>query len=151
MYRPPSPPVGCHAVSLEVLAKGRSLCDVALELGLRGEATMVVTADNTALAQGTGDVEVLSTPALLQLMQQATMAAMDGHLDDGVITAGLRVNVDHLHGSPIDAVLYAVATLTRIEGRRLVFEVEANSDGVIVGLGRIVRVRIDREQFLSRL
>jgi len=151
MYRSLSPPVGWHAVSLEVSAKARSVCGVALELGLRGEATMVVTSENTALAQGTGDVEVLSTPALLQLMQQATMSAMAGHLGEGVITAGLRVNVDHLHGSPIDASLHAVATLTRIEGRRLVFEVEATSDDVIVGLGRIVRVRIDREQFLSRL
>ncbi|NNC79617.1 MAG: thioesterase, partial [Acidimicrobiales bacterium] len=37
---------------------------MALELGLRGEATMAVTAENTALAHGSGDVDVLSTPAL---------------------------------------------------------------------------------------
>jgi len=150
MYRAPCSPVGCSVVSLEP-TKTRRVCVVALKLGLRGEATMVVTAENTALAHGSGDVDVLSTPALLQLMQQATMSAIAGHLAEGVITAGLRVNVDHLHGSPVGATLHAVATLVRIEGRRLVFEVEATSEDVIVGLGRIVRVRIDREQFLSRL
>jgi fluoroacetyl-CoA thioesterase len=124
---------------------------VTIELGLRGTAEMVVGEADTAVVHGTGDVEVLSTPRLLQLMQQATMNALEGHLPEGAITAGLRINLDHLHGSQIGAALTATATLTRIEGRRLVFEAEAESDGFIVGTGRIIRVQIDKEQFLSRL
>ncbi len=68
---------------------------------------MTVAEDDTAKVHGTGDAAVLSTPRLLQLMQQATMTALDGHLPDGVITAGLRVNLDHLHGSPVGAVVEA--------------------------------------------
>lgn len=122
-----------------------------IELGIRGEATMIVSEDDTALGHGTGDVDVLSTPALLQLMQQATMAALTGRMADGLITAGLRVNLDHLLGSPIGASITATATLTRIEGRRLIFEAEARSGDRVVGLARIIRVQVDRDRFLSGL
>lgn len=112
---------------------------------------MTVTVADTALHQGTGDVAVLSTPALLRLLQQATMDALDGRLPEGMMTAGLRVNLDHLHGCPVGSTVDATAVLTRIEGRRLVFEAEAVSDATVVGTGRIVRVRVDREAFLARL
>ena len=124
---------------------------MAIELGLRGEAKMVVALEETALSQGTGDVHVLSTPRLLQLMQEATMSALAGHLPEGMITAGLRINLDHLHGSEVGDEVTAVATLTRIEGRRLVFEAEAHTNGELAGTGRIIRVQIDKERFLGNL
>jgi len=124
---------------------------VALELGLRGTATMIVDEQETALVQGTGDAEVLSTPRLLRLMQQATMSALAGQLPEGVITAGLRVNLDHLHGSAVGAVVDAEAILSRIEGRRLIFECEATSNSRVIGVGRIIRVQIDEERFVSSL
>ena len=124
---------------------------VTIELGLKGEATMVVGADETAFFQGTGDADVLSTPRLLQLMQEATMDALADNLPDGMMTAGLRVNLDHLHSSRIGTEVTANATLTRIEGRRLVFEAEAHALNQLVGTGRIIRVQIDRERFLANL
>jgi len=122
-----------------------------IQLGLTGTADMTVGEADTAKSFGTGDVDVLSTPRLLQLMQQATMAALEGHVGDGMITAGMRINLDHLNGSPIGADVRATATLIRIEGRRLVFEAEAVSDGITVGMGRIIRVQIDRDSFLNRV
>lgn len=112
---------------------------------------MVVGKDETAFAVGTGDAEVLSTPRLLQLMQEATMDALAGQLPDGMMTAGLRVNLDHLHSSRIGTEVTSSATLTRIEGRRLVFEAEAHALDQLVGTGRIIRVQIDRERFLANL
>ncbi len=112
---------------------------------------MVVTDEDTAIVHGTGDVAVLSTPRLLQLMQEATMDALDGHMPQGMITAGLRINLDHLNGSPVGAAVEATANLIRIEGRRLVFESEARSEDTLVGTGRIIRVQVSREAFLSRM
>ncbi len=112
---------------------------------------MLVTESDTAVAQQTGDVEVLSTPELLKLMQQATIVALEGQLPDGMITAGLRVNIDHLLGTPVGDEVEAIARVTRIEGRRIIFEAEAYSDDRLVGQGRIIRVQIDRDQFLDRL
>ncbi len=124
---------------------------VAIELGLTGTAKLVVLQEETAFAQGTGDAEVLSTPRLLQLMQEATMDALAGNLPDGMMTAGLRINLDHLHSSRIGTEVSTTATLTRIEGRRLVFEAEAFALNKLVGTGRIIRVQIDRERFLANL
>jgi len=112
---------------------------------------MAVTQENTAFFQGTGDAKVLSTPALLTVMQQATMDALAGKLPEGIITAGLRVNVDHLIGCEVGSEVAALATLTRIEGRRLIFEAEATSAGQLIGTGRIIRVQVDQESFLERL
>lgn len=124
---------------------------MAIELGLTGTATMVVTDADTARNLGTGDVQVLATSRLLELMLGATMVALEGHVPEGMTTAGMRINLDHLNGSPIGAEVSATATLIRIEGRRLVFETEAVSDGITVGLGRIIRVQIDRDSFLNRV
>ena len=82
-------------------------------------------------------------------MQQATMDALDGNLPEGIITAGLRINLDHLVGSDVGEVVEAVAVLTRIEGRRLIFESEAKRDDELVGIGRIIRVQVDEETFLD--
>lgn len=123
---------------------------MAIELGLTGTAQMIVGDDDTAVAHGTGDAAVLSTPRLLQLMQQATMDALKDQLPEGVITAGLRINLDHLRSSYVGASVSASATLTRLEGRRLVFETEATSGDSVIGVGRIIRVQIDRERFLRQ-
>ncbi|MDW3176021.1 MAG: hotdog domain-containing protein [Acidimicrobiia bacterium] len=123
---------------------------MAIELGLTGTAEMIVGDDDTAIAHGTGDAAVLSTPRLLQLMQQATMDALKDQLPEGVITAGLRINLDHLRSSYVGASVSASAMLTRLEGRRLVFEAEATSGDSVVGVGRIIRVQIDRERFLRQ-
>lgn len=124
---------------------------MAIELGIQGHASMVVGPEDTAATHGTGDAEVLSTPRLLQLMQQATMDALEGNLPEGIITAGLRINLDHLIGSEVGAHVDSTATLTRVEGRRLVFEAEATSRDRIVGTSRIIRVQIDKEAFLQGL
>ncbi len=124
---------------------------MALELGISGASKMTVTDDITAFAQGTGDAKVLSTPALLQLMQQATMDALAGNLPEGTITAGLRINLDHLIGIEVGAIVEAEATLTRMEGRRLIFESEATSGDDLIGVGRIIRVMVDEQTFLTRL
>jgi len=124
---------------------------VALELGIRGEAKLTVTPEITAFHQGTGDAKVLSTPELLRVMQQATMDALEGNLPEGTITAGLRINLDHLIGCEVGSEVEATAIPTRIAGRRLIFEAEATSTDQLVGTGRIIRVQVDQETFLNRL
>ena len=124
---------------------------MAIQLGLTGAAGLTVTDADTARSLGTGDVEVLATSKLLEVMLAATMAALDGHVPDGMTTAGMRVNLDHLNGSPVGADVTATATLIRIEGRRLVFEADVMSDGITVGIGRVIRVQVDRDSFLSRV
>ena len=46
-----------------------------LEKGLSARSTTTVTAGNTAVAMGSGDLEVFATPAMVALMENVAMRA----------------------------------------------------------------------------
>ena len=87
---------------------------------------MVVSDRDTAHALGSGDVDVLGTPRLVALLEAATVDAVDGRLDAGATTVGMRVQVDHLQPTPVGAEVNAEAYLDKIEGRRITFTVTAS-------------------------
>ena len=90
-----------------------------LTAGLKGEARLVVGDADTARALGSGAVEVLGTPRLVALLEEATIDAVDRFLDAGSTTVGMRVQVDHLHPTPVGAEVLAEAYLDKIDGRRI--------------------------------
>jgi fluoroacetyl-CoA thioesterase len=53
--------------------------------------------------------------------------------------------------SILGAAVVAVAQLIEVDGRRLVFNVEAREDTRVVAAGRIERVVVVRAEFLARL
>jgi predicted thioesterase len=123
---------------------------VNLTAGLKGEARLVVGEADTARALGSGDVEVLGTPRLVALFEEATVDAVDGYLDPGVTTVGMRVQVDHLQPTPVGAEVVAEAYLDKIEGRRITFTVTASDGGGLVGAGKVTRVVVDVNRFLGK-
>ncbi|MGH3390266.1 MAG: thioesterase family protein [Actinomadura sp.] len=124
---------------------------MSLTPGLRAEVHVVVAEEDTAVAVGSGDVPVLATPRLLALAEAATVAAIDDHLEPGMTSVGTSVALEHKAASAIGAEVVAVAQLIEVDGRRLVFNVEAREDTRVVGAGRIERVVVDRAEFLARL
>jgi fluoroacetyl-CoA thioesterase len=123
---------------------------VNLETGLRGDAKMTVTDADTARALGSGDVDVLGSPRLIALCEEATIAAVSNSLDAGSTTVGMRVQFDHLQPTAIGVDVTAEAVLERIDGRRLVFNVSATDPGGLVAAGKIVRVLVDVERFMGK-
>ena len=103
---------------------------------------MVGEAD-TAIALGSGDVNVLGTPRLVALFEQATIDALRGMLDEGQSSVGMRVQVDHLQPTPIGAEIVVEAVLDKVEGRRITFTVTANDSGGLVAAGKVTRVLVD--------
>ena len=120
---------------------------VAVETGLVGDVAHVVSRQDTAVALGSGDVEVLGTPRVVALLEQATVAAVRGALGDGETTVGVRVDIEHLRPSNVGAVVQARATLTQVDGRRLTFDVNAIEDGAEVARGTVTRVVVNRAKF----
>ncbi len=123
---------------------------VNIETGMRGDAKLMVTEADTARALGSGTVDVLGSPRLMALCEEACCNAVDNALDDGTTTVGMRIQFDHLQPTPIGAVGIAAAVLERIEGRRLTFTVSANDSGGLVAAGKITRVLVDVERFMSK-
>ncbi len=112
---------------------------------------MVVEAADTARALGSGDVDVLGTPRMIALCEQACCRAVSPDLPNGATTVGVKVRVDHLQPSPIGARVRAEATVRKVEGRRISFTVSASDDRGLVAVGRVTRVIVDLERFMSRL
>ncbi|MEZ5247535.1 MAG: hotdog domain-containing protein [Acidimicrobiales bacterium] len=123
---------------------------MSVDAGLVARIERKVSDDDTAMAMGSGDVDVLSTPRVLAWAEAACVQAVAGHLEPGQTTVGMRMQIDHVQPSPVGADVTISAVLDRVEGRRLTFAVEAGDVRGIIASGRVVRVLVDRDRFLER-
>ncbi len=122
-----------------------------LSPGIRGEITRRVTADLTADRFGNPGVNVLATPMLVSLCEEAALACLTPYLGPGEASVGTRVELSHIAATPVGMTVRVEATLTGIDGRRLTFDVRARDDREEVGVGRHERFLIDRARFLARV
>ena len=117
---------------------------------MRGDAKLVVTEQDTARELGSGMIDVLGSPRLIALCEQAACTAVADALEAGSTTVGMRIQLDHLQPTPIGAEVVAEAVLEKIEGRRLSFTVSAADPGGLVAAGKITRVLVDVEHFMTK-
>jgi len=120
--------------------------------GIAGQATFEVGPEDTAKALGSGDVEVLGTPRLIALCEEAACRALEPSLAGSPerTTVGVRVQFDHLVPVRVGARVKAEATLERVEGRRLTFTVSASDATGLVGCGKVTRVLVERDAFANK-
>ena len=120
-------------------------------VGLIGESSELVTSENTAARWGSGLVAGFATPALIALMENAAFAATKDLLPEGQTTVGIEVNIKHLAATPIGMYVRARAELTRVEGRKLIFNVEAWDDVEKIGEGTHTRFIVEVARFEKRM
>ena len=118
--------------------------------GLSGETEMVVTEADTADRWGSGLVPVLGTPALVGRMEGAAVQALAGHLPLGQTSVGGRIDLRHLAPTPVGMRVRARAELLEVEGRRLVFRVEAWDEVEQIGEGTHERFVVDEGRFVAK-
>ena len=123
---------------------------MALETGIIGEETTTVAHENTAAHVGAGGVEVFATPMMIALMENAAWGAIANAMEDGNVTVGTLVNVRHLAATPIGQKVRATAELIEIDGRRLVFKVEAFDEQRKIGEGIHERFIVNLERFMKK-
>lgn len=119
--------------------------------GLTGRAETVVAESNTAAAVGSGLVPVFATPFMIALMEGAAVNAVLPCLDADEGTVGTRLNVSHDAATPIGMKVWAEATLTAAEGKKLTFEVAAFDETGEIGRGTHERFVIKPERFLAKV
>lgn len=118
--------------------------------GMKGEAVTTVTPLNTAIAYGSGGVSVFATPAMIGLMEKAALSSVASCLEAGMTTVGIRVDIKHISATPMGMSVRAVSELVEVDGRRLVFKVDAWDDHELVGTGIHERVIVTEKKFLER-
>lgn len=119
-----------------------------LLVGIQGQAQTTVSALNTALAMGSGTLEVFATPAMVALMEQAAVNALS--LPAGQSSVGTSLSIIHSAATPIGLKVYASAELVEIERRRLIFSVVVRDEVGQIGSGKHERVVIDEESFIAK-
>ena len=110
-----------------------------------------VAPNESALAMGSGDMEVFATPAMVALMEHAAMMAARKLLQEGESSVGIEISTSHLKASRIGSTVRATATLESREGRRLQFRIEAYDGDTLIGEGSHTRFIVDRARFLAKL
>ena len=123
-----------------------------METGLSFTSSLKVEKQHTTLEMGSGDLEVLATPTMVALMENAAMKAVANDLSEEETTVGGMMNTTHIKPSAIGEEVSATAVLVEVEGKKLTFSVEAkDSKGNVIGQGTHIRFIVNRERFLSKL
>lgn len=122
-----------------------------IKVGLNSVIETTVQEKDSAANYVNGFIDVLSTPSLIGLLECAAKNAVDLHLPTGYSTVGIRVDVKHLAATPIGMKVKAMAELIEIDGKRLVFKIEAYDEKEKIMEGIHERFIVDVEKFMQRV
>lgn len=125
------------------------------KIGLKSEKSFEVGPSDLARALGSGDLEVLGTPALLAWMEDVCRTSVSPFLEEDSTSVGTKADFSHIKASPPGASVWVRSELVEVDRRRLVFRVEAYegalSEDTCIARGLLERFVVDRERFLSKI
>lgn len=121
-----------------------------LKAGIIKEITEKVTDKNTAKTMKSGELNVYATPAMIALMEQAAYTSVADELEEGQGSVGTLMNVKHISATPVGMEVIAKSELVEIDGRRLVFQVEAFDERGKIGEGEHERFIVDNVKFQQK-
>jgi fluoroacetyl-CoA thioesterase len=123
----------------------------AIHPGLTGAAELTVGPEHTAARIGSGEIAVLATPVMINLIEAAALAAMEHLLPGGHQSLGIHLDVRHTAATPVGLRVAAVAEVVAVEGRTVTFRVEARDEREVIGGGTHARVVVNVTRFDQRV
>ena len=119
---------------------------------MTAETDVVVEDDLTADRMGSPAFKALSTPALVQLFEAASIRAIAPHRDLPLSgSVGMRIEVEHVAATPIGMHVRCTAKVVNVDGRRVSFTLEAHDEKELIGKGTHQRFLVDPAKFLARV
>ena len=119
--------------------------------GLTGTAEFVVGPEHTAPFVGSGRIAVLATPVMINVIEAASLAAVEHLLPAGHQSLGIHLDVSHVAATPVGLRVTATAEVIGREGRTIKFRVEAHDEVETIGGGTHERVVVSVERFDERV
>jgi fluoroacetyl-CoA thioesterase len=123
-----------------------------IPLGAKGTSTLRVLPEH--LANRFKDAilpQVLATPVMVLIMENAALNAIRPYLDAGESAVGTAIDVRHLAATPVGHDVRADAEVIKVEGKRIEFKVSAQDEMEEIGSGTHRRMVIDLDSFNERL
>ena len=123
-----------------------------IPVGAKGSFSLVVTPEHLANRfKDTMLPPVFATPVMVMIMENAALNAIKPYLDTNESAVGTRVNVIHLAATPAGMTATAHAVVTKVDGRRIEFQVDATDDIEKIGTATHERMVIDMAKFSEKL
>ena len=129
-----------------------------LKVGIRYEHKFVVPPSKTVPAlypeaeEFVVMPEVFATGFLVGFLEWACIKAINPHLDwPNEQSVGTHINVSHLAATPPGLQVTATVELIEIDGRRLVFDVEAHDGVDLISKGLHERFIINKQKFDAKV
>lgn len=119
--------------------------------GLIGKSEMVVKKEDLVNRLGGVEVDVLSTPRLIQLLEAAAIDAIQEYIPSDQLSLGTQVKIKHLSPTPLGLKVTAHALLKEVDKNRLFFLVDAYDERDKVAEGEHERILVSKERFLQRV
>lgn len=115
-------------------------------------AERVVTVEEThAIRFGSEGPAVLSTPWLVWFLEHAALDAALPSLEEGEITVGIHVAVDHLAPTPVGGRVVCRARVVHSEGPVISYQLEASDEQETIARGYHKRRVVSAAKFAKRV
>ena len=122
-----------------------------LAVGTTGTATLLVNEEHTAARVGSGKIAVLATPVMINVIEAAALSACEPHLPAGHQSLGTNLNISHIAATPVGMGISARVVVTKVEGRKIFFDVEVRDARDLIGHGTHERVVVNVAKFDLRV
>ncbi|MDQ2915831.1 MAG: thioesterase family protein [Pseudomonadota bacterium] len=121
-------------------------------IGAKGAYSLVVRPDHLANRFKDATLPpVLATPIMIMMMENAALNAIKPYLDAGESAVGTRVDVIHRAATPEGVAVVASAEVTRTDGKRIEFRIEATDGTRTIGSGTHERSVVNLAALSERL
>jgi len=95
--------------------------------------------------------QVLATPVMILIMENAALNAIRSYLEPGESAVGTAVDIKHLAATPVGHDVRAEAEVTEVDGRLIKFKLTASDETDVIGRGTHERIVIDLRRFNQNL
>ena len=120
-------------------------------IGARGEAEETVEFRHTLTAHHEMLPPVYSTPDMIRLMETAAFHALHPFCEEGELSVGTHINVEHRAASGIGTQITAEAVVESVEGRFYTLRVRAwDHNRQEIGRGTVGRAFINLKSFMEK-
>ena len=110
-----------------------------------------VSEDQTALAMGSGDLDVLATPALVAMMENCAKILLAPELSSIQTSVGYKMDLKHLAPTAVGSTVKVDAEILEVDGKKISYSIKAFDDDQVIGEAVHQRVIVETAAFLKKL
>ena len=122
-----------------------------LEAGIAATERHLIVDQNRTISFLGEDLRIYATPRLVNDIEQTCLDYLLTFLDEGENTVGAAVDIRHVGATLLGMSVSIVATVTRVEGRSVTFNVEVRDDVELVATAAHTRVVVNVAKLRSRV